>query len=42
MRLPNLLDAAVTQVNPRDADFVYNESAGHLKHLVGVYFFETS
>ena len=26
MRLPNLLDAAVTQVNPRDADFVYNES----------------
>ena len=42
MKLFNLLDAGVTQVNPRDADFVYNESDGHLKHLVGVYFFETS
>ncbi|ROZ49539.1 DUF1298 domain-containing protein [Rhodococcus sp. WS3] len=42
MRLSNLSIARVMQLNPRDADFIYNEADGHLGHLIGVYFFETS
>lgn len=42
MRLPNLLDMGIAQVNPRDAEFIYYEADGHPNHLVGVYFFETS
>ncbi|NMM88438.1 acyltransferase [Rhodococcus sp. SRB_17] len=42
MRIPNPLAVRVTQLNPRDADFIYNEADGHLGHLIGVYFFETS
>lgn len=29
------------QLNPRDADFIYNEYDGHLEHLVAVYLFDT-
>lgn len=42
MRKLNPLTVGVTQLNPRDADFIYNEGDGHLGHLIGVYFFETS
>ncbi|RVW07412.1 DUF1298 domain-containing protein [Prescottella agglutinans] len=34
--------AGIEQFNPRDADFVYNESDGHLGHLLAVYLFDTS
>ena len=42
MRLSNPLAMRVTQLSPRDADYIYNEADGHLGHLIGVYFFETS
>ncbi|TSD48743.1 DUF1298 domain-containing protein [Rhodococcus sp. KBS0724] len=42
MRLSNPLARGVEPLNPRDADFIYNEADGHLGHLIGVYFFETS
>ncbi|ERB54211.1 hypothetical protein N806_24105 [Rhodococcus sp. P27] len=32
----------MAQLNPRDAEFIYHEGAGHLNHLIAVYFFETS
>lgn len=34
--------AGISQLNARDADFIYNESDGHLGHLIAVYFFDTS
>lgn len=34
--------AVTERFNPRDADFVYNESDGHLGHLLAVYLFDTS
>lgn len=34
--------AGFEQFNPRDADFVYNESDGHLGHLLAVYLFDTA
>jgi WS/DGAT/MGAT family acyltransferase len=42
MRLSDLLDVGIAQVNPRDAEFIYYEADGHPNHLVAVYFFETS
>ena len=42
MRISNPLTLGGDQLAPRDADFIYNESDGHLSHLIGVYFFETS
>ena len=38
----NSLPAAVSQMGPRDAEFVYNESGGHLSHMVCAYFFDTT
>ncbi len=41
MKLSEWLAPAIGHLNPRDADFVYNESDGHLGHLLAVYLFDT-
>lgn len=38
----NMLTPGVSQMGPRDAEFVYNESRGHLSHMVCAYFFDTT
>ncbi|MHD0306610.1 wax ester/triacylglycerol synthase domain-containing protein [Rhodococcus erythropolis] len=42
MRLPSKFAVQLARLSPRDADFIYNEADGHLGHLIGVYFFDTS
>jgi len=42
MKLSEWLAPAIGHLNPRDADFVYNESDGHLGHLIAVYLFDTA
>ncbi len=42
MGASNTSGARMAQLNPRDAEFIYHEGAGHLNHLIAVYFFETS
>ncbi|MDH6280112.1 wax ester/triacylglycerol synthase domain-containing protein [Prescottella agglutinans] len=42
MRVTELLATGIEPLNPRDADFVYNESDGHLGHLLAVYLFDTA
>ncbi|MDV8069820.1 wax ester/triacylglycerol synthase family O-acyltransferase [Rhodococcus sp. IEGM 1366] len=38
----NSLPTGVAQLGPRDAEFIYNESEGHLSHMVCAYFFDTA
>ena len=42
MRLPSKFAVQLARLSPRDAGFIYNEADGHLGHLIGVYFFDTS
>lgn len=42
MGLQDVVGAGVRSLPPRDAEFVYNESDGHLGHHMGVYFFEAA
>lgn len=42
MKLLPSLSTGTSQLSPRDAEFIYNESDGHLGHLIAVYLFDTS
>lgn len=42
MHASQWLASGIEQLNPRDADFVYNEYGGHLGHLLAVYLFDTA
>ncbi|GAB2633003.1 wax ester/triacylglycerol synthase domain-containing protein [Prescottella soli] len=42
MHASQQLASGIELLDPRDADFVYNEYDGHLSHLLAVYLFDTS